>query len=289
MSKSNIEILESFLSADTSVLENSNADILQEISTVVDKYLEGETEEIFNRRIEQVLLEENSHAEYLRDLVADDYFIEDTNDAVKSKIITLSNTNPLLKNELDFRTDIKKLHLIETRDLFKKKLQELTELEVSNSNIKNIVSAASTNKSVSYFKPLAITASVLLVVFVGYFILRNPQQTKIAKVDIKKNIDSIAIPEYKKMIIINIGNESGIGFAGDGKTSITDSLVVGLLQDTVNAYKLWNDTLLIKTFVETDSIKVIREISKDSNKFYLKINADKYQIMETEDFLNLGF
>ena len=48
MSKSNIEILESFLSADTSVLENSNADILQEISTVVDKYLEGETEESFN-------------------------------------------------------------------------------------------------------------------------------------------------------------------------------------------------------------------------------------------------
>ena len=108
MSKSNIEILESFLSADTSVLESSNAEFLQDLSSVVDAYLEGETEDSFNSRIEQILTEDNNHAEYLRDLITDNYFKEDTNDVVKTKIVFLSISNTLLKDELEFRIDLKK-------------------------------------------------------------------------------------------------------------------------------------------------------------------------------------
>lgn len=51
MSKSNIEILESIW-VDTSVLESSNAEFLQDLSSVVDAYLEGRNRDSFNSRIE---------------------------------------------------------------------------------------------------------------------------------------------------------------------------------------------------------------------------------------------
>lgn len=289
MSKNNIEILTSFLSADTSVLESSNAEISQNISSVLDAYLDEETDDSFNKRIEVILMEDNSHAEYLRDLIADAYFKEDTNEAVKSKIVSLSNSNSLLKNELEFRTDIKKLYLIENRPAFKKKLQDLTEpvlADVAAANT-NVSPAASTGSNVSFLKPLAIAASVLLVVVIGYFIFRDPQQTQIAKVDTKKNTDSIAVPEYKKMIIITLGKQNGIGFASDGQSAITDSLVIGVLIDSINAYKLWNDTLVIKSSSKVDSVKVIRRVSNESDKIYLKLNADEYQIMESDEYLRL--
>lgn len=289
MSKNNIEILTSFLSADTSVLESSNAEISQNISSVLDAYLDEETDDSFNKRIEVIFMEDNSHAEYLRDLIADAYFKEDTNEAVKSKIVSLSNSNSLLKNELEFRTDIKKLYLIENRPAFKKKLQDLTEpvlADVAAANT-NVSPAASTGSNVSFLKPLAIAASVLLVVVIGYFIFRDPQQTQIAKVDTKKNTDSIAVPEYKKMIIITLGKQNGIGFASDGQSAITDSLVIGVLIDSINAYKLWNDTLVIKSSSKVDSVKVIRRVSNESDKIYLKLNADEYQIMESDEYLRL--
>ncbi len=293
MSKSNIEILESFLSADTSVLENSNAEIIQDVSSVVDAYLEGETEESFNNRIEQVLTEDNAHAAYLRDLIADIFFQEDTSDEIKSKITLLGSSNSMLADELEFRTNLKKLYLIEQRSVLKKKLQDLTEpviiIDEEIAAVANAVPAASIQKPTSYLKPLAIAASVLVVVIAGYLLFKNPQQPQIAKVDTKKNTDSIAIPEYKKMIIINIDNENGIGFAGNGPASITDSIVVGVLNDTINAYRLWNDTLVVKTATKADSIEVVRRVSKDSDKIYLKLNTNEYQIMETEEFLRLEF
>ncbi len=285
MSKNNLEILTSFLSAELSILEDSNTEILQNLFSVVDEYLKGNTEADFNTQIEQVLKEDDAHAEYLRDLIADIYFQEDTNDAVKSKIILISNSNILLKEEIEFRTDIRKLYLIENRPAFKKKLQELTEREVAATA--SYAPAASINPGISYFKPLAIAASILLVVVIGYFLFRNPQQTQIAKLDTKKNIDSIAVPEYKKMIIITEGNQNSIGFAGEGSAVITDSLAVGILKDTINAYKLWEDTLIIRTNKNADGITIIREVSTASDKMYLKINSEKYQIMESEEYLLL--
>lgn len=293
MSKSNIEILGSFLSADTSVLESSNVEILQDISSAVGAYLEGETEDSFNSRIEQVLTEDNAHAAYLRDLIADIYFQEDTSDEIKSKITFLGSSISILADELEFRTNLKKLYLIEQRSVLKKKLQDLTEpviiIDEEIAAVANAVPAASIQKPTSYLKPLAIAASVLVVVIAGYLLFKNPQQPQIAKVDTKKNTDSIAIPEYKKMIIINIDNENGIGFAGNGPASITDSIVVGVLNDTINAYRLWNDTLVVKTATKADSIEVVRRVSKDSDKIYLKLNTNEYQIMETEEFLRLEF
>ena len=279
---SNLEILASFLSADPSVLENSNADILQEISSVVDAYLEGKTEFNFNSRIEQVLTEDNAHAEYLRDLIADIYFQEETSDKTKTKITLLSSSNSLLSDELELRTNLRILYLIEQRPIFKKKLQELTEYD-EVAAVASAAPAASIHPPGSYFKPLSIAASVLLVVVVGYFIFRNPQQIQIAKID----VDGIAIPIYEKMMMINIGNENGIGFAGNDSTSIRDSLIVGVLNDTINAYRLWNDTLDVKTATKVDSIEVIRRVSKDSDKIYLKLNTNEYQIIETEEYLKL--
>jgi hypothetical protein len=267
MSKSNIEILESFLSADTSVLENSNAEILQDVSSVVDAYLEGETEESFNNRIEQVLTDDSNHAEYLRDLITDNYFKEDTNDVVKTKIVFLSSSNTLLKDELEFRTDLKKLYLIENRSVLKKKLQELTELEAATATA-SVAPAASIRPGVSYFRPLAIAASVLLVVVIGYFIFRNPQQTQIAKV------------EYKRIPIGVVGIDEVHGFAGNGPIAealAADSCVIAVINDSINAYKFWNDTLILKTSIKVDSIKVTRKLYSNE---YIKLVKERDSLIQ---------
>ncbi len=301
MSKSNIEILESFLSADTSVLESSNAEFLQDLSSVVDAYLEGETEDSFNSRIEQILTEDNNHAEYLRDLITDNYFKEDTNDVVKTKIVFLSISNTLLKDELEFRIDLKKLYLIENRSVLKKKLQELIELEAAAATA-SVAPAASISPGVSYFKPLAIAASVLLVVVAGYLILKNPEQTQIAKL------------EYKRIPIGVVGISAAQGFASDSlitETLTGDSCVIAIIKDSINAYRYWNDTLILKTKIKVDSIQITRKlysneyiklvIERDSlvqelenemlqaktDKTYLKVNNIEYQIMGSEAFLKL--
>jgi hypothetical protein len=274
MSKSNIEILESFLSTDTSVLENSNAEILQDVSSIVDAYLEGETEESFNKRIEQILTEENNHAEYLRDLITDNYFKEDTNDVVKTKIVFLSNSNALLKDELEFRTDLKKLYLIENRSVLKKKLQELTEVEAAAANA-SVAPAASISPSVSYFKPLAIAASVLLVVVIGYFLFINPQQTQIAKV------------EYKRIPIAVIGVDEVQGFAGDGRLTETlsgDSCVIAVIKDSINAYRFWNDTLILKTNIKVDSIQITRRLYSNG---YIKLLKERDSILRELELLQV--
>ena len=277
MSKSNIEILESFLSADTSVLESSNVEILQDISSAVGAYLEGETEDSFNSRIEQVLTEDNAHAAYLRDLIADIYFQVDTTDDIKSKISLLSTSNSMLADELEFRTNLKKLYLIEQRPVLKKKLQELTEYgEVAA--VASAAPAKNNQTPISYLKPLAIAASVLLVVIVGYFLLRSPQQAQIAKV------------EYKRMPVKVINMADLHGFAGNGPkaASITvDSCIVGIIKDSITAYKYFNDTFTLKTNIKVDSIQIVREVTNDSDKIHLYLNTDEYQIMETEEFLRL--
>lgn len=262
MSKSNIEILESFLSADTSVLENSNAEILRDLSSVVDAYLEGETEESFNNRIEQILTDDSNHAEYLRDLITDNYFKEDTNYVVKTKIVFLSNSNALLKHELEFRTDLKKLYLIENRSVLKKKLQELTELEAAAATA-SVAPAASIRPGVSYFKPLAIAASVLLVVVIGYFIFRNPQQTQIAKV------------EYKRIPIAVVGIDEVQGFAGNDSMAEAlagDTCVIAVINDSINAYRFWNDTLVLRTNIKVDSIQITRKLYSNE---YLKLVKER--------------
>ncbi len=274
MSKSNIEILESFLSTDTSVLESSNAEILQNLSSVVDAYLEGETEDIINSTIEQVLTEDNPHAEYLRDLVADAYFKEDTNDVVKTKIVFLSYSNTLLKDELEFRTDLKKLYLIENRSVLKKKLQELTELEAESATA-SVAPAASISPGVSYFKPLAIAASVLLVVVIGYFIFRNPQQTQIAKM------------EYKKIPIGIVGLSEVQGFAGNGslsETLIEDSCIIAVIKDSINAYRYWNDTLILRTNIKVDSIQITRRLYSNE---YLKLVKERDSILRELELLRV--
>ena len=274
MSKSNIEILESFLSADTSVLENSNAEILQDVSSVVDAYLEGETEESFNNRIEKVFTDDSNHAEYLRDLITDNYFKEDTNDVVKTKIVFLSNSNTLLKDELEFRTDLKKLYLIENRSVLKKKLQELTELEAAAATA-SVVPAASVSPVVSYFKPLAIAASVLLVVVIGYYLFRNPQQTQIAKV------------EYKKIPIGVIGINAVQGFASDTlitETLTGDSCIIAVINDSVNAYRFWNDTLIIKTNIKVDSIQITRRLYSNG---YIKLVKERDSILRELELLQV--
>ncbi|MCB0514297.1 MAG: hypothetical protein KDC60_07710 [Bacteroidetes bacterium] len=286
MSKNNIEILESFLKVDISVLESNSAEILQVLSSVVDTYLEGETEDVFNNRIEQILSEDNSHAEYLRDLIADIYFEEDTNNNVKSKILILSSTHPLIKQELEFRTDIRKLYLLENRTAFKEKLQGLTKRNLVESP------AANVNRGVSYFKSLAIAASVLLVVIVGYSLFRTIQPTQIAKV------------EYKRIPISVIGIEEIQGFAGNETLDI-DSCIIAIVKDSVNSYKYWNDTLILKTNIKVDSLQIIRKIKDDNreitdtnsisqntssalqDKTYLKINDKEYQIVESEVFLKI--
>jgi hypothetical protein len=267
MSKSNIEILDSFLSADTSVLESSNAEILQDLSSVVDEYLEGETEDSFNNRIEQVLTDDSNHAGYLRDLITDNYFKEDTNDVVKTKIVFLSNSNTLLKDELEFRTDLKKLYLIENRSVLKKKLQELTEIEAAAATA-SVAPAASISPGVSYFKSLAIAASVLLVVVIGYFIFRNPQQSQIAKV------------EYKRIPIGVIGIDEVQGFAGDGPMAEAltgDSCVIAVIKDSINAYRFWNDTLILKTKIKVDSIKVTRKLYSNE---YIKLVKERDSLIQ---------
>lgn len=277
MSKSNIEILEFFLSADTSVLESSNVEILRDIASVVLTYLEGKTEDNFNSRIEQVLTEDEAHAAYLRDLIADIFFQVDTTDDIKSKISLLSTSNSMLADELEFRTNLKKLYLIEQRPVLKKKLQELTEYgEVAA--VASAAPAKNNQTTISYLKPLAIAASVLLVVIVGYFLLRSPQQAQIAKV------------EYKRMPVKVINMADLHGFAGSGSkaTSITiDSCIVGIIKDSITAYKYFNDTFTLKTNIKVDSIQIVREVTNDSDKIHLYLNTDEYQIMETEEFLRL--
>lgn len=277
MSKSNIEILEFFLSADTSVLESSNVEILRDISSVVLTYLEGKTEDNFNSRIEQVLTEDNAHAAYLRDLIADIYFQEDPSDKIKSKITFLGSSISILADELEFRTNLKKLYLIEQRPVLKKKLQELTEYR-EEAAVASVAPDKSLQKPTSYFKPLAIAASVLLAVIVGYFLLRSPQQTQIAKV------------EYKRMPVKVINMADLHGFAGNGPkaASITvDSCIVGIIKDSITAYKYFNDTFTLKTNIKVDSIQIVREVTNDSDKIHLYLNTDEYQIMETEEFLRL--
>jgi hypothetical protein len=277
MSKSNIEILNTFLSLNSAEFEDYSSNSAKEILSLVTSFLEGKTEADFNTQFEQVLKEDNAHAEYLRDLIADIYFQEDTTDDIKSKITVLSASNSMLSDELEFRTNLKKLYLIEQRPVLKKKLQELTELEVAAATA-SAAPAASVSPAVSYFKPLAIAASVLLVVIVGYFIFRNTQQTQIAKV------------EYKIIPIAVINTTDHQGFAGNGPqdSSITvDSCIVGIIKDSITAYKYFNDTFTLKTNIKVDSIKIVREVSNDSDKIHLYLNTNKYQIMETEKFLYL--
>lgn len=282
MSKSNIEILNAFLSLNSAEFEDYSSNSAKEILSLVTSFLEGKTEADFNTQFEQVLKENNAHAEYLRDLIADIYFQEDTTDDIKSKITVLSASNSMLSDELEFRTNLKKLYLIEQRPVLKKKLQELTEpviiIDEEIASVANAAPAASIQKPVSYLKPLAIAASVLLVVIVGYFLFRNPLQTEIAKV------------EYKRIPIKVVNTADLQGFAGDGPKAASftvDSCIVGIIRDSITAYKYFNDTFTLKTNIKVDSIQIVREVSNDSDKIHLYLNTNKYQIMETEEFLRL--
>ena len=277
MSKSNIEILNAFLSSDSVEFEDYSSNLAKEILSLVSAFLAGETDVSLYSQINQILSEDNAHADYLRDLIADIYFQVDTTDDIKSKISLLSTSNSMLADELEFRTNLKKLYLIEQRPVLKKKLQELTEYgEVAA--VASAAPAKNNQTPISYLKPLAIAASVLLVVIVGYFLLRSPQQAQIAKV------------EYKRMPVKVINMADIHGFAGSGSkaTSITiDSCIVGIIKDSITAYKYFNDTFTLKTNIKVDSIQIVREVTNDSDKIHLYLNTDEYQIMETEEFLRL--
>ena len=277
MSKSNIEILNAFLSSDSVEFEDYSSNLAKEILSLVSAFLAGETDVSLYSQINQILSEDNAHADYLRDLIADIYFQVDTTDDIKSKISLLSTSNSMLADELEFRTNLKKLYLIEQRPVLKKKLQELTEYR-EEAAVASVAPDKSLQKPTSYFKPLAIAASVLLAVIVGYFLLRSPQQTQIAKV------------EYKRMPVKVINMADLHGFAGSGSkaTSITiDSCIVGIIKDSITAYKYFNDTFTLKTNIKVDSIQIVREVTNDSDKIHLYLNTDEYQIMETEEFLRL--
>ena len=115
---------------------------------------------------------------------------------------------------------------------------------------------------------MAIAASVLLVVVAGYLILKNPEQTQIAKL------------EYKRIPIGVVGISAAQGFASDSlitETLTGDSCVIAIIKDSINAYRYWNDTLILKTKIKVDSIQITRKLYSNE---YIKLVIERDSLVQ---------